>query len=80
MKNKLTSLKNRHINRLKAAGFTVVGTAVGAPAFADAATQTAVTDAYTSGMSDLTVAIVGVIGLVALVVGVNMIIGMLRKG
>ena len=80
MKNKLARLRELSRTNLVRAGFTVVGTAVGTSAFADIATQTAVTDAYTSGMSDLTVAIVGVIGLVALVVGVNMIIGMLRKG
>tara|TARA_B100000282_G_scaffold242131_1_gene185097 strand:- start:163 stop:405 length:243 start_codon:yes stop_codon:yes gene_type:complete len=80
MKNKLASLKNRHINRLKAAGFTVVGTAVGAPAFADEATQAAITSAYTDGGADLTVAVAGLIGLVAVVVGVGMIVSMLRKG
>ena len=80
MKNKLARLRELSRANLARAGFTVVGATAGSSAFADAATQTAVTDAYTSGMSDLTVAIVGVIGLVALVVGVNMIVGMLRKG
>lgn len=80
MKNKLVSLKNRHINRLKAAGFVVVASTAASFASADAATQTAITDAYTSGSSDLSVAITGLMGLVALMVGVGLIISMMRKG
>ena len=80
MKNKLARLRELSRNNLARAGFTFVGATVGSSAFADAATQTAITDAYTNGSSDLSVAITGLIGLVALMVGVGMIISMLRKG
>jgi uncharacterized protein YjeT (DUF2065 family) len=80
MKNKLARLRELSRNNLARVGFTVVGATAGSSAFADAATQTAITDAYTSGSSDLSVAITGLIGLVALMVGVGMIISMLRKG
>lgn len=80
MKNKLAYLRKLSRDNLSRAGFVVVGSTAASFASADAATQTAITDAYTSGSSDLSVAITGLIGLVALMVGVGMIISMLRKG
>ncbi len=80
MKNKLASLKKLALDNAKRTGAVVVGTAAASASYADEATQTAITSAYTDGSADLTVAVAGLIGLVAVVVGVGMIISMLRKG
>ena len=80
MKNKLASLKKLAHDNARRTGALVAGTLAASASYADEATQTAINAAYTDGVSDLTVAVGGLIGLVAVVVGVGMIISMLRKG
>lgn len=64
------------------AGAALVGTLIPASAFAavDPAVQTAVETAYTDGGTLISLGVAGLIGLVALMVGVGIIISLLKRG
>ena len=64
------------------AGAVLVGTLIPASAFAvvDPAVKTAVETAYTDGGTLISLAVAGLIGIVALMVGVGIVISLLKKG
>ncbi|EGG93990.1 hypothetical protein IMCC1989_471 [gamma proteobacterium IMCC1989] len=63
-------------------GAALVGTLIPASAFAavDPAIETAVNTAYTDGGTLISFAVAGLIGIVALMVGVGIVISLLKRG
>lgn len=74
MKKHLKSLKNRSTQAMLAVSATVIS------AGAFALDDEAVTAAYSDGSTSVGVAVAGLIGLTALVVGVNIVMGLLKRG
>lgn len=67
-------------NYLAKASVAAGSLALSAKTFAlDAATDTAIGDAYTAGETSVGLTTAGLVGLVALIVGVGLVIAMLKK-
>lgn len=74
-------IKNK-IVAVPVASAALVGTLIPASAFAavDPAVQAAVDTAYTDGGTLISLAVAGLIGIVALMVGVGIVISLLKRG